>query len=148
MKWEAQGEAIPIYQQLKDVIATQYAETLSSQKTYRESHNPMDLYDFANNVVTLYGLVSPDLGADEKLAKDAEELKPLDDFSMRLPHPTKLNPQEWSKWFVRVQKLLYTLNLIRLTRDKDDDNDFSGTPGMHNSFKRLEEKLEGMMEDD
>ena len=129
-KYSATMQAIPAYVKVKDAIIETYFEVITAQRNYRVSHNPLDLYDFANNVVTLYGQVETDLLADDKLGKNYLKLASgVNKYAMGLPHPSKLKKEEWVGYFNDLKGVIYALNIARLTRNNDDDDDFAGVPG-------------------
>lgn len=134
-------EAYALWKPQEEALLGVYHATLRLQHQYRQSKNPLDLYDFANHVCTLFNFCADDYKHDIKLQVKYPGLKEMEEFSMSLPGPHSLKAEVWAKHFSEVRGCLYTLNLLRLTRFKNDDNDFAGVPGMEEAYRQLEKRL-------
>ncbi len=137
-KWKVDKEAIPAFKLVKNEIVQIYFGAAQLQTIYRQSNNPMDLFDFATIILHLYGMIQTDIEADKKLSSKLPNLlgkQPspgqkkypgLKEYLIEMPEPDSLDPREWAIYFNEINHALYLLNISRLTRHKDNDDDLDG----------------------
>jgi hypothetical protein len=135
-------EAYALWKPQEEALLGVYHAAMRAQHQYRLSGNPLDLQDFANYVCTLFNFCIDDYEHDKKLKEKYPNLEVMKKYRMALPRAGSLSPDDWAQHFADVRAVLYTLNILRLTRIKNDDNDFAGIPGMDAAFRKLQKTLD------
>ena len=143
-KYRSDAEAVPVFMQVKEAVWELYSSAVRTRSEYRVSHNPMDLVDFANLTIAMYDIVRTDILSDKRLKRNYGSLiEPLDKYGMDMPAPHLLNAGEWNKYFHDIHGVLYAMNILRITMDKDTDNDFAGVPGMEEVYENMVKNFGG-----